>query len=155
MAMRTFMRRVAVAGAFVLAAGGVTVATAGTASASGWGCSGTEVASYPVKTPSGAVFSYAHLFWDSSTGYNCAVNVKVGSLNGVQSWTYVELDECTGDTPGYCNPVSPLHIDSGNFYNYAGPVRAYGQGHCIELEAITQDTAGNSATYGSNGGYHC
>ncbi|MGC0313198.1 hypothetical protein [Kitasatospora acidiphila] len=152
----SFTRKVAVAGALALAASGVTVATAGTASASSWGCSGTEVASYPLVRPdTGTTYSYVHLFWDSSTGYNCAVNVKVGSLYGVQTSTSVELDECAQDAPGNCTVVGNPAVDNGAYSYYAGPVRVYGQGHCIQLKADTWDQDDNLAGYNSLGGYHC
>ncbi|TQF05419.1 hypothetical protein E6W39_28270 [Kitasatospora acidiphila] len=151
--MRSFIRKFAVAAALALAAGGVTVATAGSASASGWGCSGTEVATYPVQLGNGTVYSYVHLFWDSSTGYNCAVNVKVGSMYGTLGETRVAISECTGDTPGTCGSTVNEQVQDANFYYYAGPVRVYGQGHCITLDASTWNYDAE-ATY-SGGPYHC
>ncbi|TQF05420.1 hypothetical protein E6W39_28275 [Kitasatospora acidiphila] len=153
--MRSFMRKFAVAGALALAAGGVTVASAGSASASGWGCSGSEVASYNVVSGGGGTWSTVHLFWDSSTGYNCAVNVKASGLYGVQTITSVTIKECGGDTPSTCSNIVDTQDNTNEFYYYAGPVKVNGQGHCIELSAYTENTLGEAASYSSNGGFHC
>jgi hypothetical protein len=64
------IRKLAPAVAAVLAmTGAVTIADTGTASAAGWGCSGSEVSDspYPVGDPSGEVFSYVHLYWNAGT----------------------------------------------------------------------------------------
>ncbi|MFE0459040.1 hypothetical protein ACFW1A_07220 [Kitasatospora sp. NPDC058965] len=154
--MRALVHRIAPAVAAVLTmAGAVTVAGTTSASASGWGCSGNEVSGspYPVKTSAGAVYSYVHLFWDGSTGKNCAVNVKTGSLYGTPTWTQVIVYECAEDTPVSCNAIK--EGDDGNNYSYyAGPASVPAVGHCVVVQAWTDDTAGNEANF-AVGPFHC
>ncbi|PYC88531.1 hypothetical protein C7C46_00165 [Streptomyces tateyamensis] len=156
--MREILRRAALGATLIAAtAGGLTFA-AGPASAAGWGCSGSEVSGspYAVTTDSGTVYSYAHLFYDSSTGMNCAVNVKAGSLYGVASYTGVTLYECAQDTPGTCTGIEVAPDDSTTFKYYAGPVSVPGRGHCVQLWAETDNAARTSyATYDSYQGFHC
>jgi hypothetical protein len=138
-------------------AGGLTFAAAGPASAAGWGCSGSEVSGSPYTLATGgSVYSYVHLFYDSSTGRNCAVNVKVGRFSGVASYTDVELDECAEDTPGTCTPLTKDRDWKATYQYYAGPVSVPGRGHCVRLFAETDDSIGEwYATYDSVGGFHC
>ncbi|MFE0458538.1 hypothetical protein ACFW1A_04645 [Kitasatospora sp. NPDC058965] len=156
--MREILRRATVGAALGAAVvGGLTFA-AGPASAAGWGCSGTEVSGspYALTTSSGAVYSYAHLFYDSATGNNCAVNVKAGSLYGVASYTDVTLYECSGDTPGQCSEIMVAPDESKTYKYWAGPVTVPGRGHCVRLFAETDNAAGSvDATYDSAVGFHC
>lgn len=156
--MRALVRKLAPAAAAVLAmAGAVMVADTATASASGWGCSGSEVSGspYPATTPSGAVFSYVHLYWDGSTGTNCAVNVKTGSLYGTPTLTEVSLRECAEDTPGgNCDQIY-AQGDNQIYSYYAGPVHVPGAGHCIVLEAWTLDASRSNEADVFLGPFHC
>lgn len=161
--MRNIPRRVALMGALGLAAASaVTVTAAGTASASGWGCPGNEVSGspYAVTTTSGAVYSYVHLFYDPSSGDNCAVNVKTGSLYGTPTLTKVKLSVCSDTAPntscgGWNLPSQEDPANNSTLYAYyAGPVTVPGSGHCIAVYAETDRTASDFATYWS-GAYHC
>ncbi|MGE7435366.1 hypothetical protein [Kitasatospora sp. NPDC001175] len=143
--IRGTVRRLAVtAMATLTLGGGLTFATAGPAAAGGWGCSGSEVSGspYAVKDDNGNVFSWAHLYYDSSSGQNCAVNVKVPALSGTPSWTYVHLATCAETSPGNCTSTQadddPTDF-SKRYSQYAGPVRVNAQGHCVSLWAETYD----------------
>ncbi|WP_157531921.1 MULTISPECIES: hypothetical protein [unclassified Kitasatospora] len=117
---------------------------------------------YAVTTDSGAVYSYVHLYWNSSTGQNCAVNVKTGSLSGTPTLTQVALIACRQDSPeggsaSQCTaieyPMDPGRSDI--YYNsYAGPVTVHGDGHCVMATGITYDTHGTMADYRSPM-FHC
>jgi hypothetical protein len=159
--MRLLVRKLAPVAAAVLAmAGAATVAgttSASAAPAGGWGCTGNEVSDspYAVRTPSGAVFSYVHLYWNGSTGKNCAVNVKTGSLYGIATNTGLVITECVEDTPGgNCNPLGKDDPQNGNFRYYAGPVSVSGVGHCVVVQAWTDDNSGNEANL-DVGPFHC
>ncbi|GAB2713065.1 hypothetical protein [Kitasatospora kifunensis] len=161
--MRNIIRRLALTGSLVLAAAsGVTVATADTASADGWGCSGNDVSGspYAVATTTGAVYSYVHLFYDPSSGDNCAVNVKTGSLYGTPTLTKVKLSVCSDPAPttscsGWNLPSQEDPTNNSTLYAYyAGPVTVPGVGHCIAVYAETDRTASDFATYWS-GAFHC
>lgn len=160
--MRGFMRKLAMGAALTVVGGGLTFASAGSAAAGGWGCSGTEVSDspYPVTSyNSGATLSNVHLYYNSSTGKNCAVNVKAGSLYGVSSYVNVTLYECAETTPGGdCTTlaVSADPAGGGPFYQYyAGPVSVPGAGHCVRIYAATHNA--NDSDYGSIslGPFHC
>ncbi|BFV55032.1 hypothetical protein KCMC57_up01360 [Kitasatospora sp. CMC57] len=148
----------------LLSATSVLVLPAAPASAAGWGCSGSEVSGspYAVTTGGGAVYSYVHLYWDSSTGENCAVNVKVGRLSGTPTLTEVALTACREDSPVGGGPTQctaieyPMDPSRSDIYysSYAGPVTVNGAGHCIMVTGITYDTNGNSAEYRSRM-FHC
>ena len=49
------------------------------ASAAGYGCSGSQIDTYPVKTSGGTTYSNIYLYYDSSTGENCASNVRTSA----------------------------------------------------------------------------
>jgi hypothetical protein len=157
-------RRLAAAGAFILAvSGGATVATTQPASAGGWGCTGTEVSGSPfpetnfyVNSP---IYGYIHLYYDASTGYNCAVNVKTGSGYGVPTDTEIELEECAEDVPGTCTVINdqwdPPVTSTALYSYYAGPVRVYGKGHCISYYGLASAPDGTYGMAGNAQGSHC
>jgi hypothetical protein len=102
------------------------------------------------------VYSYAHLYYDSASGQNCAVNVKTGSLYGVAGYTQIDLYECAEDTPGTCTPLEVDPDVSVAYKYYAGPVKVPGHGHCVRLYAETDNPSfSSSATYDSKVGFHC
>ncbi|MFE0459042.1 hypothetical protein ACFW1A_07230 [Kitasatospora sp. NPDC058965] len=162
--MHAIVRRFAPAvAAVVTMAGAVTIGGAASASASGWGCSGNEVSGSPyrVSTTTGSVYSYVHLFYDPSSGNNCAVNVKTGNLYGTPTLTKVKLSVCSETAPsinscsGWNLPSQEDPTNDTTLYSYyAGPVSVPGAGHCIAVYAETDRTASDYATYWS-GAFHC
>jgi hypothetical protein len=151
------------AAAVLTVAGGATFATAGPASAAGWGCSGNEVSDSPFSVTDGNnnVVSNVHLYYDGSTGRNCAVNVKTAQGGyGTSTYTAVTLESCNEDSPdsGRCSTYAissdPAGGGPGSYSQYAGPVRVPGNGHCIKVTAWTTDPNGN--TYSNAWGpFHC
>ena len=127
-----------------LLGGGLLLAPA--AQASGYGCSGNLIDNYPV-TYSGSTFGNVYLYYDSSTGKNCAVTVSNSSHGyGSSKWMVVELEKCTQtvDT-GTCSSYSPAQEvkDQGNYLYQAGPVSISAAGHCILIYGRI-DWAGNT-----------
>ncbi len=57
-------------------AAGFMAVTPGAAIAGGYGCTGTLVGTWPVRSAVPNTLSDIQLYYDGSTGYNCAVNVK-------------------------------------------------------------------------------
>jgi hypothetical protein len=99
-------------------------------------------------------------FYDPSSGDNCAVNVKTGSLYGTPTLTKVKLSVCANSAPAtYCSgwnlPSQEDPTDDNTLYSYyAGPVKVPGAGHCIAVYAETDRTASDYGTYWS-GAFHC
>ncbi|WTW96692.1 hypothetical protein OG216_26490 [Streptomycetaceae bacterium NBC_01309] len=103
------------AAAVSLLAGGLTVASAGTASAA-FGCGGVEKAFY------GTQYLVLHLYDEGGTW--CAVAEH--TQQGTYFWTSVQILRSDG-------AVSPQ--DEGNFAYYAGPVRIAKNGLCATTYA--------------------
>ncbi|WP_405881064.1 hypothetical protein OG747_22110 [Streptomyces sp. NBC_01384] len=121
--------------AFIMLGGGLVLAPS--AFAGGYGCSGNQIDTYPV-TYSGETFGNVYLYYDSSTGKNCAVTVSNSSHGyGSSKYMYVRVEKCQQTAPsgGYCTIYSPEVWDDngGDFLYYAGPVTVSAAGHCISV----------------------
>jgi len=116
-------------------AAGVSLFVAPSASASGYGCSGSQIDTYNVNHGS-TLFGVVHLYYNSSTGKNCAVTVKTAAGGyGTKSQIDVVIDRCAtpGSHPGYdCYSLAKVD-DSGNYAEYAGPVSLSAAGSCIAV----------------------
>jgi len=112
-------------------ASGVVFAPA--ASAAAYGCDGSEIDTYPVKTSGGTQYATIHLFYDSSTGKNCAVTVVTAAGGaGTSETTMANISECSGTTLTSCvGGAITNKADVGSYSSYAGPVSVPGAGHCI------------------------
>ncbi|WP_314613165.1 hypothetical protein [Streptomyces stackebrandtii] len=110
---------------------GISLATAPTASAGGYGCNGSLVGSAPVygiENYTNTVVANIYIYWDGT--YNCEVAVKkvfVGSTTRMELtlWSNHGKD-----------------IDPGYFSQYAGPVRVVGTNSCIWEELNMWDASG-------------
>lgn len=131
-----------------LAIGGMAVLPATAASAQGTGvtshCSGTLIRHEPIG-------SYGHLdiYYDSSSGFNCARTVSSSSTWGERKYMEITLAVCRnsgctnwGGTDAYFDQ------DYGQFKYYAGPVTVNGYGKCIRWWAQIK-------TKSLNGYGHC
>jgi hypothetical protein len=146
------MTRFAKVLAAVLAAGAVGVVVPGAAQAAEYGCAGNLIDTYSVKSGS-TTLSTIRLYYNASDGYNCAVNVKQAQYQSSKSEIDVtmftdDFREDDNNRPGYNND-----FDSGNFYEYAGPVRVYGKGKCVVIWARTK--AGGKSGSRDTGAVHC
>ncbi|MFG2876508.1 hypothetical protein ACGFYU_16215 [Streptomyces sp. NPDC048337] len=137
--MRKFL---SVAGCFAaVAATGIAFAPA--ANAGGFGCSGALIDTYavnlPISSQSPIHVSTINLYYDASTGRNCASNVKTsGGGLGQSTYMQVSIDRCVaGSTPGYRCTIDDDDYDGGYFKTYAGPVSVNASGRCISLFAET------------------
>ncbi|MFF8989706.1 hypothetical protein ACF09H_07085 [Streptomyces sp. NPDC014983] len=134
-------------------ASGVILAPA--ASAGTYGCGGSEIDSYAVKTNGGTQYATVHLFYDSSTKRNCAVNVATSAGGyGTSGFMLLHLAECSGITLSSCTD-SPITTDDdgGNYSYYAGPVSVPAAGHCILVSASREYNGVNAGT--QHGPVHC
>ncbi|MFD7428118.1 hypothetical protein ACFV6Z_13795 [Streptomyces sp. NPDC059818] len=134
---------------------GIGVLGAPAANAAGYGCSGNQIDSYPVKTNSGSQYATIYLYYDSGTGKNCAVTVaNSAGGNGSSKEMGVFLYVCAQTSPGSTCTTQSFKQDVGNYLNYAGPVSVSAAGRCIQANGA--DTWNGATAYGSSGGAsHC
>jgi FlaG/FlaF family flagellin (archaellin) len=148
--MRAFKKLAAVAATLVITAVGLLVAPSPASAA--YGCSGSVIDSYAVGTL-GKVYLY---YSSADGGTNCAATVATTGTS-VKKEMYIRIAKCTQTSPGsVCNiPGGWDDVDSGNFYEYAGPASVTGTANnCIFVfGAINYN--GNYASGGSKGATHC
>ncbi|WP_143202257.1 hypothetical protein [Streptomyces sp. CB01249] len=124
--------------------GGAIVA-APSASAAGFGCPGSQIDVYPVTDANkGLVLSNIFLYYDASTGKNCASNVRT-SAGGTGTAAKISISI-------WADGGSAV-TDSGNYSQYAGPVSVYAAGKCINVKATTYASGGRYGLVQRNG--HC
>lgn len=144
--MRTRLAAVLMAGAAVGAT--VMAAPSAMATSSGSSCVGTLVNSLNLtvnNSGTGTVYGYLNVYWDGSTGENCATVTSSSVDWGVQKPMRVTMGECEGDTTSTCNPYIVIASDGSGSYPggswgpgagysyYAGPVSVPAAGHCIAV----------------------
>jgi hypothetical protein len=105
---------------------GLLAATAAPAAASS-PCSGTHLGNWSITG------GYISVYYNSSTGYNCALTYT--NNPGVPQHIYVEINVTGSGT---------IHLDSGTYEYYAGPVSVYARDECIDFagEVGSDETTG-------------
>ena len=138
-----------------VALGGLAMAPA--AHAGAYGCAGSQIGAYSVTTSGGTSYGTAYLYYDSSTGKNCAVAVKNSTGGyGTSDYISVNLEKCTNTSPAStCTlPGTRVHDDDGgNYLYYAGPVSISSPNNCIKLDAVIWKS--NTFAQYSSGAFHC
>lgn len=132
--MRLHTRLGAVA-ATVLAASGIALAVPGTAMAGAYGCKGTFIRSIPVPTD-WKVLSDVRLYYDSSSGYSCAVNVKRGAYRDIRSEVSIQMINGNYRDDNH-RPGITFDQQNGKFKWYAGPIRVKGRNTTVTIWAST------------------
>ncbi|MFC4058574.1 hypothetical protein ACFOWE_09730, partial [Planomonospora corallina] len=136
-------RRAAVVAAAALVTSGIATAVPASASAGGYGCSGSFVGSWRVPskdmlTGKKYYVTDVKLYYNAKTGWNCAVFVKrkgsprygrptpmmISMYN--QRWTEDRMK-------------NNYDADSGDFKHYAGPVKVYGRNMCVSISVLYSD----------------
>lgn len=149
--------------AAVLALTGISIAGAPEADATqtSSSCVGTLVQDTPlVGDVSGKTLGYAELYWDASTGQNCAMTVSSSATWGVSKVMGVWLTRCLTDTPSStvaCAPEgsnTPSKYDDNTYSYYAGPVSVPGAGYCVQFMGEIVVNNNDEAIYDSPGA-HC
>lgn len=129
-------------------AGTVTLAPSANAStavpAGAYGCSGDKIDTYAVKASNGTLFGNIYLYYDSSSGMNCAVTVATAAGGyGVSTLKGVNLALCDeGSTEGGVCPTQKIVSDDHNYFDYAGPVKLAAAGRCIGVYGYTYSASG-------------
>ncbi|GAA2564177.1 hypothetical protein GCM10010435_40530 [Winogradskya consettensis] len=111
-------------------------------------CSGTEIDTAAMKSGS-HTYGTLHLYYNSSTGKNCAKATNVtGAARDMSVWV-LRCFGTSGPVASRCNsqdgPVQNVNYDSGHYSSYAGPVNTKGSaagtcinaGSTIEVGSIT------------------
>ncbi|GGY85603.1 hypothetical protein [Streptomyces nitrosporeus] len=137
--------------------------SASAAAAGAYGCAGNQIDSYQVKTSGGAVYGNIYLYYDSSTGKNCAVNVATSAgAYGKPTFKFVMLVKCVAGTSAGSTCVQDTYIQDPtntgvNYSQYAGPVSISAAGRCISVTGIISLSSGptsSQAAYTGNA-THC
>jgi hypothetical protein len=134
------------AGAAIVAASLVVTAPAAPAYAGGYGCTGTFVGGWPIYGSEGASGDI-DLYYDSGTGWNCAVAVKRSNdvFYGLATNMYIHMNNSSYDDNHIKNNYAS---DSGMYKYYAGPVRVYGNNMCIWITGgIAENSGPNSDSW--------
>ena len=131
------------AGLGLTAGGSVAAAPAAQATQTSTSCVGTLVSSEPFSYVSNQIFAWQNVYWDASTGENCAL-LQSGNMDwGVAKPMSITIYTCATDTgpsgkgDDLCAELAGTRPanDSGSYAYYAGPVSASGAGHCVEVKA--------------------
>jgi hypothetical protein len=144
--MRKSRRAVMAAALTTLAVGGTTTALAQPATAAPAAVSALAAYNGACGTGYGVVNSAdigkqgtVYLTYNSKTGKNCVVTIRKTSGSPVYMFAYVGVPD-TGES----------QVDEGYYRSYAGPVYAYGKGHCVDWAGGIDNQ--QTWTYGSNCG---
>ena len=124
------IRKLSVVGALLLAVGAMIVpATSAQASTN---CSGRIIFAKEF-TYAGSPIAELVVYWDASTGNNCARFNHLGASYGVAAETYAYILKCNGTTPATTTICTEIDHSFGNYSYYAGPVKAYAPNNCVEV----------------------
>ncbi|MER7714588.1 hypothetical protein ABTX83_29220 [Streptomyces werraensis] len=118
---------------------------ANAAAAGAYGCSGAQINTFPVKTSSGSTWGNVYLYYDASTGRNCAVTVKTAYV-GTPSFTGIYLNVTGG---------GDYDDDAKDYSYYAGPVSIYAAGRCISINGVVWNPAHTVMAQQVAVGVHC
>lgn len=94
-------------------------------------CSGTQIYS-KYATYNGTNVGLLRVFYNASTGNNCAQFEHVGPSVGQTRYTSVVLQRCSQTNPGNGCTVTAQQSDAGQYSSYAGPVSVYAPGNCVQ-----------------------
>lgn len=126
---------------------------AAAAAASESSCPGNLIQSVPVTSGS-STFGSLDIYFDSSTGNNCAMTVATGSVSGHASFIEVCLTRCKETTQGPDCTTDEVVCDPGPYHFFAGPVSVHAPGQCISADGEIVFN-GISARKSLEGATHC
>jgi hypothetical protein len=121
--------------ATVLAASGIILAVPGPAHAGGYGCTGKLIREFPVPTD-WLVMSDVRLYYNSSTGYSCAVNVKRPRFRDKRTHMWIHMFNGNWREDNARRKVT-FDDDQGKFKWYAGPIWVKGRNLTVHITATT------------------
>ncbi len=145
----------AAAVAFAPAASAADLASPSANAAENYGCVGSLIDSYPIGNQ-GSIWGTTYLYYDASTGDNCAAAVKSsGGWKGTATLTRVQMERCASSTPGTCGDTDASIEDSGQYAYYAGPVTLNAGGKCINITAEIWDPSRTEVARVTHTAVHC
>lgn len=107
---------------------GLALLAAGNAYAGDGGdCGGNLIDYKPIMAGSKQI-GQLQLYYNNSTGKNCAIAYHGGDTWGVRSYTYVVLQTCPSAA---CSSARIVASEDGQFRYQAGPIRTDGAGKCV------------------------
>ncbi|MFI6901067.1 hypothetical protein ACIBKY_07395 [Nonomuraea sp. NPDC050394] len=117
-------------------------------------CAGNRIEHLAVKTSGGTTKGHLNIYYNPSSGYNCARLDSYGSHWGRTKQMSVTLHTCKNKTSDYfsCKSIQ-IANDDGHYAKYAGPVKVYGKGRCIAASAVID--AGRNEAVKVTPCYHC
>ncbi|MFE6682850.1 hypothetical protein [Streptomyces sp. NPDC057729] len=137
----------------VLAAGSLLFMSP-SANAASYGCASSEIDSYALKTSGGVTNGTIHLFYDSSSGKNCAVAVASSAGGyGAPTLKMVWLMKCPAGYKAWasCDDAHDAYVQdpavgsSTKYSQYAGPVSLSAAGRCIAVGGSITSPSGTNA----------
>jgi hypothetical protein len=134
-----------------VAAMSLSVVTPTAASAGAYGCSGKLVGSWKVPMKdllTGGTYyrSDVKLYYNASTGWNCAALVKRPGKPRYGEKTPMLL-EIFNSRWAEDRPKNNHDKNAGRFKYYAGPVKVYGKNLCLSIYALHADHTGPGTDY--------
>jgi hypothetical protein len=125
--MKSLIVKSVMTGSLLVTAGVLFPATSSAAATASCGSGYDFLQSYAIKgLDSGATGGYVSVYYNNSTGKNCAIAKPISAWAGKVSNLDVQLDTAT--YPGF--------VDDGldaNYHYYAGPIYISARGQCIDV----------------------
>lgn len=114
----------------------ITLASTSSAQAAGT-CPGGLIAHQPLT----AGLGWLDVYYDGTTGRNCARVVSSAGTWGVPKVMSVELVRCSSTKPSQRCGTYDTSRDRGTYKYYAGPVSISARGHCILAYGYVQTSS--------------
>ncbi|MER6950692.1 hypothetical protein ABT294_42410 [Nonomuraea sp. NPDC000554] len=145
------LRRILTVLTAAASASAVTVTMPTAANAGAYGCRGSLVGTWPVPMKdalNGGTYyrSDIKLYYNPSSGWNCAVLVKRPGKPryGEKTPMFVEMYNGRWAEDKWRNNHDR---DNGSFRYQAGPVKVYGKNMCVDILAMHGDHTGSDTDY--------
>ena len=148
------MKKILLAALLVVVSTFSVVSFASSTASAATSCSGSLIRSQTIKNSAGTAIAYLRVYWNSSTGRNCAETRHASSTWGKSRKTAVYIVKCTQTTPTGCTETTADDYDGGYFKYYAGPVSVYSPKNCVRASGYIY-TAGGSKRYVTTGPIGC
>ncbi|WP_370949453.1 hypothetical protein AB5J62_18440 [Amycolatopsis sp. cg5] len=118
-------------------------------------CTGSLIERLTAKYGGGTV-AELDIYFNGTTGVNCARMNHVGVTYGKKYFTMVYIGVCKETSPGPTCTITQNDSDEGNYTHYAGPVSVAARKHCIYVTAqLAYPTMANPRNLDTGDASHC